>query len=67
MTEKVAGVGEITRRDLLERAGKLTVGGLMLSAGLRPALAFAESLAGGTVVEASQADPTTVNPRVGQD
>jgi peptide/nickel transport system substrate-binding protein len=67
VTEKVAGVGEITRRDLLERAGKLTVGGLMLSAGLRPALAFAESLAGATVVEASLADPTTFNPLVGQD
>ena len=39
----------------------------MLSAGFRPALAFAESLAGATIVEASLADPTTFNPLVGQD
>ncbi len=67
MTDKPRNAAEISRRDLLEKAGKLTLGGAVLAAGLRPALAFAESLAGGTVVEASLADPTTFNPLVGQD
>jgi len=70
VTEEIRGSAEeFSRRELLEKAGKLTLGGMMLSgaAGLRPALAFAAANAGGTVVEASLADPTTFNPLVGQD
>lgn len=66
---EIAGVGELSRRELLARAGKLALGATMLSglAGYRNALAFGASSVGGTVVEASLADPTTFNPLVGQD
>ena len=67
MTDKERDAAQISRRDLLEKAGKLTIGGAVVAAGLRPALAFAAGNAGATVVEASLADPTTFNPLVGQD
>jgi peptide/nickel transport system substrate-binding protein len=65
----VAPAAELTRRALLEKAGKVAAGGMLLSslAGYRTSLAFGAGLAGGTVVEASLADPTTFNPLVGQD
>jgi peptide/nickel transport system substrate-binding protein len=69
VTDKRVGIpGEVSRRQFVERAGKLTVAGMLASSvGLRTALAFAGTTAGGTVVEASLADPTTFNPLVGQD
>jgi len=69
VTEKAVDTpGTLSRRSLLEKAGKLTVGGMIATApGFRTALALAGTTAGGTVVEASLADPTTFNPLVGQD
>lgn len=70
MTEELfEPTAAMSRRALIEKAGKLTVGGVVLSglAGYRTSLALAGSTAGGTVVEASLADPTTFNPLVGQD
>jgi peptide/nickel transport system substrate-binding protein len=67
VTDKVRDAAEFSRREVLEKAGRLTLGGAMLAAGLRPSIAFAAGNAGATVVEASLADPTTFNPLVGQD
>ena len=69
MTDKTVGSpGALSRRVLLEKAGRLTVGGMLVSSyGFRAGLALAGGTAGGTVVEASLADPTTFNPLVGQD
>lgn len=59
----------LSRRDLLAKTGKLAAGATVLSGlpALRTSLAFADELAGATLVEASLADPTTFNPLVGQD
>lgn len=59
----------LSRRDLLLKTGQVAAGATLAGSftGLRSSLAFADSLAGATVVEASLADPTTFNPLVGQD
>lgn len=72
MTEHTIAPTELTRRELLKRGAVLAASGSALAglSGARAAGAFAAAAAGaagGTVVEASLADPTTFNPLVGQD
>jgi peptide/nickel transport system substrate-binding protein len=69
VTDEAGSAAEFTRRQLLGKAGKIGLAGIALGGGigLRTAFALAGSSAGGTVVEASLADPTTFNPLVGQD
>lgn len=68
MSDEAGHAAEISRRELIGKAGKVGLAGMVLgSTGLRAALASAGNTAGGTIVEASLADPTTFNPLVGQD
>lgn len=68
MTEHTGDPNKITRGELLKRGAAVIAGGSMLT-GISDFAddAFAATKSGGTVVEASLADPTTFNPLVGQD